>query len=165
MVVLNRNEEKYIMKNMLAKAIMMASVAHIDQTDKGGNPYILHTLRVMNSLGGDELKQIGVMHDIVEDTQMTLVGLKSAGFSERVVDGVDCMTKRLGEMNEEYLIRVESNVDSIRVKLADLKDNSDITRLKGIETKDFERMEKYHRSFVRLTKKLNEVKTKIMIDK
>lgn len=144
---------------------MIASAAHINQVDKGGMPYILHPLRVMNSVEGDELKQIAVMHDIIEDTPYTADDLRAEGFSERVVKGVVSMTKIKPEPYNTYLERVESNVDSIRVKLADFKDNSDITRLKGITDKDFERMKKYHVSFLRLTSKLNEIKEKMFTDK
>ena len=147
--------------NMLALAISVASVNHVDQIDKGGQPYILHPLRVMNSVTGFELKQIAVLHDVVEDCEnITIESLRECGFSERVLLGIECLTKIEGESYEEYLIRVESNVDSIRVKLADLKDNSDITRLKGVTDKDFQRMKKYHKASLRLTQKLNEIKRK-----
>lgn len=152
--------------DMLSKAIMIAARAHVDQVDKGGHPYILHPLRVMKSVDGYETQQIAVLHDTVEDCpEITLNYLRQEGFTERVISGIACMTKIKGEPYEDYLCRVETNVDSIRVKLADLKDNSDITRLKGITDKDFERMKKYHKAFLRLNAKLNEIKTKIMVDK
>lgn len=137
---------------MLAKAIAVAAAAHQYQTDKGGKPYILHCLTVMKNVHSEdeELMQIAVMHDLLEDTTFTERHLRDIGFSERVIEGVKALTKTKDQGENEYLIQVMRNKDAIKVKLADLRHNTDIRRLKGITPKDFERMMKYHRMYTTL---------------
>jgi (p)ppGpp synthase/HD superfamily hydrolase len=140
--------------SMLARAIALAATAHQDQTDKAGRPYILHTLKVMHYLRSDddELMAIAVLHDVVEDTHITYADLRAAGLSERVVAGVQSMTKQRGQTTEEYLDQVLANPDAVRVKMADLRHNSDIRRLKGVTQKDIQRIEKYNRMYEDLKK-------------
>lgn len=139
--------------NKLALAISLTSQMFEDKTDKAGKPYILHCLRVMNNVDqkDEELMQIAVMHDLVEDTSITIEQLRKEGFSERVLNAVDLLTHRPVQDYDSYIKMLSNNPDCVKVKLADLKDNSDITRLKGLSKKDFDRMEKYHRSFVYLS--------------
>lgn len=140
------------MKTLLAKAIALASEKHMGQFDKAGMPYILHVLKVMHYLKTDdlELMSIAVMHDLVEDTDVTFADLYDYGFSERVVSAIKLLTKMRGQTAKEYLEGVKSNKDTIRVKLADLRHNSDIRRLKGITDKDVARMKKYHEMYLEL---------------
>jgi Guanosine polyphosphate pyrophosphohydrolases/synthetases len=140
------------MKNQLAIAISLTAQVFETKTDKAGQPYILHCLRVMNAVAGDdELMQIAVLHDVVEDTNMTLEDLKGLGFTDRVITAVSRLTHNSGENYDEYIKWISFSPDATKVKLADLKDNSDITRLKGLTKKDFDRMEKYHKSYVYLS--------------
>jgi len=134
---------------MLGKAIAIAAKAHEGQVDKGGYAYILHPLRVMSNLKSTdkELCAIAVMHDVVEDSEITLTDLEGMDFPTRVVAGVDAMTRRKDESYQDFIERCACNSDGLKVKLADLIDNSDITRLKGITEKDINRMEKYHRAY------------------
>lgn len=135
----------------LADAISFASSAHKGQFDKGGDPYILHPLHLMNQLLWDKtLAAIAVMHDVVEDSDITLEILESVGFSQRIVSALDCLTHRDGESYNDYIERICTNKDAITVKRKDLEHNSDITRLKGVSAKDLARMEKYHKSFLKL---------------
>ena len=136
----------------LADAILIAATFHSNQFDKGGNPYILHPMKVMHYTRSEdtEVMIIAVLHDVVEDTDVTLEDLRMAGFSWRVIEGVDGVTKRDGETKEESLQRVMRNHDSVIVKMADLRHNSDIRRLKGITEKDFKRMEWYQTAYSRL---------------
>jgi guanosine-3',5'-bis(diphosphate) 3'-pyrophosphohydrolase len=144
---------------MLGKAIRIASEAFEYIKDKGGKPYILHCLRVMNNLNSndDELNSIAVLHDFVEDfggddhEKMYNI-IKNAGFSARVITALRLLTHIKGVPYDDYIKQLAHNEDARRVKLADLKDNSDITRLKGLTKKDFDKMEKYHRSFIYLSK-------------
>ncbi|AUS02932.1 HD domain protein [Vibrio phage 2.275.O._10N.286.54.E11] len=138
----------------LAIAISLASEGHKDQFDKGGNPYILHPLKVMHKLKTDdfELMQIAVMHDLIEDTDMTYARLRELGFSERVIEGLKPLTKVPGITNEEYEVGICKNYDSIRVKMEDVRHNMDARRLKGLSDKDFSRMQKYQKLYVRLKK-------------
>lgn len=139
---------------MLGRAIALASKAFENKKDKGGQPYILHCLRVMNNLhtNDEELKIIAVLHDVPEDTEIDIVDLRILGYSERVLKALDLLTHRKGIPYDDYIKAISLNEDTTKVKLADLKDNSDITRLKGLTKKDFDRMEKYHRSFIYLSK-------------
>lgn len=142
----------------LGTAIRIASESFEHTKDKGGQPYILHCLRVMNNLNtnDEELKIIAVMHDFIEDmfedNPDKALQLLSKHFSPRVVKALDLLTHRKGVPYDDYIKIIATNNDARLVKLADLKDNSDITRLKGLSKKDFDRMEKYHRSYIYLSK-------------
>ena len=131
---------------------MLVLVASIfdGKYDKGGMPYVLHCLKVMHYIKSDdeELQCIALGHDLVEDTDVTYHQLREMGFSERIIEGIYSMTKQPGRTQEEYLEQVKSNPDAIRVKLADLRHNSDIRRLKGVTEKDIKRIEKYHKMFL-----------------
>ena len=135
---------------MLERAISLATEYHTGQYDRAGKPYILHPLRVMTGLDTDdeELLQIGVLHDIVEDTNITLLDLELEGFSKRVVEGVDSLTKRKEENMDyhKYLKRLSDNPDAILVKIKDLEHNMDLTRLPyfpDVTSKDLARLNKY----------------------
>lgn len=143
------------MKNMLALAISIASQAFEAKIDKLGKPYILHCLRVMMNVDemDPELQQMAVLHDVVEDCpQWTINDLRKLGFSERVLKGVELLTHKYGDSYDLYIRQISHSVDATRVKLADLRDNSDITRLKGLTKVDFDRLEKYHRAYTYLSK-------------
>jgi (p)ppGpp synthase/HD superfamily hydrolase len=137
----------------LNKMIVLATNRHATQYDKGGKPYILHPLAVMGLLGPDaeeEVQQIAVGHDMVEDTGVTYAELREMGFSERVIDGIRCLTKVPGETYEEYKAKVKSNPDAIKVKIADLTHNTQINRLKGVTEKDMARMQRYFSFYMEL---------------
>ena len=139
----------------LATAIRVASVGFESKTDKAGEPYILHCLRVMNNLNtnDNELKAIAILHDCVEDKVCTIQDLVNLKFSQRVIYAVIILTHdKEKDTYDEYIKKIAMDVDATKVKIADIKDNSDITRLKGLTKKDFDRMEKYNRSYVYLSK-------------
>lgn len=141
------------MKHNLNKMIVLVTTEFDGIFDKGGMPYILHCLKVMHYTRSedDEVKQIAVGHDLIEDRKnITYKMLRDMGFSERVIEGIRCLTKVPGESEEEYLAKVMSNKDAIIVKLADLRHNSDIRRLKGVTEKDIKRIEKYHKMYLAL---------------
>jgi hypothetical protein len=146
--VANWNEQGN--SNMLGKAIAIASTVHHPQKDKGGNAYILHPIRIMMRLrsNDEELMSIAILHDTVEDSEWTLKDLKEVGFSKRVTDALALLTHDPNDSYMEYIKKISTNADAVRVKLEDLRDNSDITRLKGLREKDIERMEKYHRAYL-----------------
>lgn len=137
---------------MLNAMIMMAVNGHYNQFDKSGQPYILHPLKVMHYLKttDEELQCIAIGHDLVEDTTTTYQDLRGAGISERVIAGIKALTKERGETYEEYKEKVKANPDAIKVKLADLRHNSDIRRLKGVSEKDIKRVIKYHSFYLEL---------------
>lgn len=142
------------MCSQLGKAISMASKVFEDKVDKGGQPYILHCLVVMASVNQDdnELKQIAVLHDVIEDTDMTFDDMIANGFSQRVVHGLRLLTHVPEISYDDYIARISYNKDAIAVKMADLRHNSDIHRMKGLREKDFVRLAKYHRSYALLKK-------------
>lgn len=143
---------------MLDKMLMIATKAHHGQFDKGGNPYILHPLKVMHYLKTDdeELMCMALGHDVVEDTPVTYKELREAGMSERVIEGIRALTKQPGQTYDEYKQGVFANVDAMKVKMADLRHNTDIRRLKGVTEKDLARMAKYQMFYLELKARLEE---------
>jgi guanosine-3',5'-bis(diphosphate) 3'-pyrophosphohydrolase len=137
---------------MLDKALLIATNAHHGQFDKGGNPYILHPLKVMHYLKTDdeELMCMALLHDVIEDTNTTYQDLRDAGISERVIKALQCLTKQRGQTYDEYKSAVVSNYDAMRVKMADLRHNTDIRRLKGVTEKDIARIAKYQTFYMEL---------------
>jgi (p)ppGpp synthase/HD superfamily hydrolase len=137
---------------LLNKMLVLATTKHSGQFDKGGNPYILHPLKVMYYLKSDdeELNCIGLGHDLFEDTDVTRHMLHEMGFTDRVIAGITALTKVPGETHEEYKARVKSNPDAVKVKMCDLRHNSDIRRLKGVTEKDVKRIAKYHEFYLEL---------------
>lgn len=139
----------------LGRAIAIAAKGFQDRQDKAGEPYMLHCLRVMNNLHtrDKELQSIAILHDCVEDGVCTIDELMHEHkFSFRVLSAVDLLTHRKGVSYEDYIKGIAGNEDARLVKIADLKDNSDISRLKGLSKKDFDRIEKYHKAYTYLSK-------------
>ena len=141
---------------MLASALHLATNAHNGQFDKAGNPYILHPLKVMHYLksSDEELQCIALLHDVIEDTRVTYIELGEAGMSLRVIEAVQALTKQKGYSYANYKEQVMKNRDAMLVKLADLRHNTDIRRLKGVTEKDMQRMAKYHVFYSELQEKL-----------
>ena len=135
---------------MLETAIEIAVKAHKGQTDKAGAPYILHPLRLMMQFTEDDLKCIAVLHDVIEDSDYDAKDLKDAGFSEIVIEGVLCLTHRDGEAYDDYITRICQHPHARKVKMADIRDNMDLTRIEKVRERDLRRLEKYHRSLKRL---------------
>ena len=146
------SEKVFKKGEQLNKMLVLATNKHAGQFDKGGNPYILHPIAVMYLLeNADEEEQcIALGHDIVEDCGVTYVELRELGFTERIIDGIRCLTKIAGETYDEYKTKVKSNKDSIKVKKADLTHNTRIERLKGVTPKDMVRTERYFHFYLEL---------------
>ena len=131
----------------LERAIEIAVSAHKGAVDKGGQPYILHPLAVMMSLKTDAEKIVGVLHDVVEDTDWTFEALKQEGFSEDIIEALQSVTKSDSDSNYlDFVERAKANAIGRNVKIADLKHNMDISRLSSITNLDFERLERYRKS-------------------
>lgn len=139
---------------MLEKAIELAYIAHNGQVDKGGKPYIEHPLRVMNNVETTEQKIVAVLHDAIEDSDLTLEDLKLAGFSNLIIEAIDAITKRSVEKRQDYLDRVISNPIALRVKIVDMTDNADISRISQPTDKDKERTIIYKKNILKLQKYL-----------
>lgn len=141
---------------MLGKAIAIAAKAFEVKTDRGGKPYILHCLWVMNATGGDDEDVLcaAVLHDLVEDCpEWTIKRLLDEGFSQRTVDIINILTHRKADQSyDDYIKGIALDTDCTRIKKKDLEHNSSITRLKGLGKKDFDRAEKYHRAYTYLSR-------------
>lgn len=128
----------------LNNMLHLATTKHAGQYDKAGQPYILHCLKVMHYVKStdEDLLCIALGHDLMEDTDVNYDYLIK-NFNRRIADGIMCLTKIKDETFENYKLWVMSNRDSVIVKMADLRHNSDIRRLKGVTEKDIQRMVKY----------------------
>jgi (p)ppGpp synthase/HD superfamily hydrolase len=135
----------------LEKAILIAADAHLGQRDKAGAPYILHPLRMMMRMESEAAMMAAVLHDVVEDSDWTLEQLRGEGFSEEILQAVDCLTHRDGETYDEFVERVRANAIASQVKIADLEDNMNVKRIGVMTPKDLARIEKYHRAWRILT--------------
>lgn len=137
----------------LDQAISIATKAHAGQLDKAGQPYILHPLRLMLKFQAKDEMIVAVLHDVVEDSSFTLEFLKEYGFSEVIINAIESLTKNKGETYEDFVSRVSNNDLARKVKIEDIRDNLDLTRLDKITPKDLARVEKYHLALNRLSKK------------
>ncbi len=127
----------------LERAIAIAAEAHAGQTDKAGGAYILHPLRVMLRVSTVDERIAAVLHDVVEDTPLTLEALAAEGFSAPVLTAIDALTKRPGESRMDAAARAAANPIARVVKLADNAENMDMSRLPSPTERDFARLEEY----------------------
>ena len=128
----------------LERAIEIAVEAHSGVKDKGGAPYILHPLAVMHSLETENEKIVGVLHDVVEDSDWTFEKLAEEGFSIEIVDAVRSVTKSSEDSDySDFIRRVKRNPIGKKVKIADLKHNMDVTRIPDLSNDDLDRLIKY----------------------
>ena len=127
----------------LEHAIAIAATAHAGQVDKAGQPYVLHPLRVMLALKREDERIVGVLHDVVEDTSVTLRQLESEGFSQDILAAIEALTKRPGETRLEAAARAARNPLALQVKLADNAENMDLSRIECPSPKDFARLAEY----------------------
>jgi (p)ppGpp synthase/HD superfamily hydrolase len=143
---------------MLSKAIALAAREFEGRKDKGGSPYILHCMYVMEQVShlGEDVMMAAVLHDVAEDTDITFQDLQDMGFSDTVVNMVDYLTHREDMSYDEYIERMITYAPRsvLKIKMADLRHNSDIHRMKGLRDKDFERLKKYHRTYATLREAL-----------
>lgn len=127
----------------IERAIEIAASAHAGQVDKAGRPYILHPLRVMLRVEAPEEMMAAVLHDVVEDTSVTVTQLEAEGFPESVTKAVEALTKRDGESRIEAARRAKANPIARAVKIADNAENLDISRILTPTARDFERLKEY----------------------
>ena len=150
----------------LNRAIEIATKSHEGATDKYGVPYINHVTRVMNMGQTDNEKIVGVLHDVIEDTQWTFEDLEKEGFSKEVIDALKCVTKTSEDEDyAEFITRVKINPLAVKVKLNDLTDNLDVKRMPEVLESDLKRLNKYLRAYNELIKsqKLNSTPKKRMM--
>ena len=135
----------------LEKAIRIAVDSHAGQTDKAGNPYILHPLRCMMKMDDDASRIVAVLHDVLEDTDLTADMLAENGFSQDVIKAIECVTKQKGEDYDKFIDRISTNPLAAKVKLADIADNLNVSRLSNVTEKDRLRFNKYLRAIQKLS--------------
>ncbi len=131
----------------LETAIEIAVAAHKGQTRKDGSPYILHPLRLMMAVESESEKIVAVLHDVVEDTQVTTEQIKEQGFSDEVIDALKLVTHHDDQSYEEYIVEISKNPIATTVKLADLRDNGNFFVIPQLKSRDLERLEKYHKAY------------------
>lgn len=142
---------KMFLKIILDRAKEIARSAHEGQVDKAGKPYIEHPMRVMKMGKSMEEKIAGVLHDVVEDSEWTFEMLEKEGIPKDVMYALRCVTKLSEDEDYDHFIaRVKTNPLAVKVKLNDLKDNMDITRLEEVTEKDLTRLNKYIRAYRQL---------------
>ena len=136
----------------LARAIEIAASAHRNQSDKGGSPYILHPIRVMMSLDTEDEKIVGVLHDVVEDSdEWDFERLREEGFEENILSALKSVTKvSEDEDYPQFVKRVGQNKIGRNVKIADIRDNLDVTRISRLSVKDLKRINKYKDALIEL---------------
>ena len=131
----------------LERAITIAATAHAGQIDKAGAPYILHPLRVMLRVTTEAERITAVLHDVIEDCEgWSFERLLDEGFSHEIIDALKSVTKREGEAYDDFVKRACENFIGRRVKLSDLHDNCDLSRISQPSTKDHERIARYRRA-------------------
>jgi len=138
-------------ETLLDLAIAIANQAHAGQLDKAGKPYISHPLTVMAQMDTLESKIVAVLHDAIEDSDLTIEGLVKQGFPEFITDAIAAITKLDGEQYEDYIMRVKSNAIARKVKIADVTHNMDMSRIANPTAKDLQRLEKYKKVLQELT--------------
>lgn len=145
---------------MLEKAIEIAVEAHRGQIDKAGKIYILHPIRVMLRGRNETEMTIGILHDTVEDTPVTLDMLRLEGFSDEILAAISCITKKKGENYGDFINRVLTNPLATQIKLYDMEDNLNRDRIPFPTPKDearFAKYEKYHKVILKQLKKYHDM--------
>lgn len=135
------------------KAMQIAIKVHRGQVDKGGNDYIYHPIRVSDSCNSEEEKIVALLHDTIEDGDITTDYLLMQDFPHDIVGAVLSVTRNKDEDYFDFIQRCKENTIGREVKICDLKDNMDITRLNELTDKDIERLKKYHKAYKMLTEK------------
>lgn len=131
---------------MTKKALLLCFEAHKDQRDKSGMPYVFHPFHLAEQMEDEETTVVALLHDVIEDTDMTIDALRDMGFSERVISAIALMTHAPEVPYMDYVAKIKNDPIARKVKLADLRHNSDMTRLDTVTPYDIERAEKYKRA-------------------
>ena len=139
-----------LMNEVLAMAVGMAAVSHAGTMNKDGTLYLLHPLRLMMKAKTIPEQIVAVLHDTIEDTDLTLDKLIEYEFPPEIIAALDALTKREGEDYKAFIERIALNPLAVKVKLLDLYDNIDVTRLPELGDWELKRTAKYHRAIKRL---------------
>jgi len=138
--------------NQLEKAIILATEAHAGQTTKDGLPYIIHPLHLMTHMETESEMIVAVLHDVVEDTAISLEDLAAVGFSDAVLAAVSLLTHDDPDVAyDEYVAALKHNLLARKVKLADLTHNMDVRRLPAVGEREAKRLKRYRQAWEMLT--------------
>ena len=146
--------------DLIYKSLEIVTRLFNEKCDKGGQPYVIHLLKVYSGCFEYTEKVCALLHDVLEDTDVTYDDLKNVGYSDHVLDILKILTKLKGEDYKDYIGRIinSNNIHAMNIKLADLRHNMDITRIKNPTTNDYERISKrYEPAYQRILNKLNEM--------
>lgn len=132
-----------IYTEMTKRALALCFEAHKDQKDKSGLPYVFHPFHLAEQMEDEDTTIVALLHDVIEDTEYTIEDLQKAGFTQNVISAIALMTHDPQMPYMEYVRAIKSNPIARAVKLADLRHNSDMTRLDIITQRDEERSQKY----------------------
>ena len=159
------NLSKYVdiekIKNisMYSKAIIIVNEIFKEKKDKGGNPYIYHLYSVSNNLETMEEKTAGLLHDIIEDTEISYKDLEEVGFTKEILEVLELVTRKETETYEEFINRIieSNNITALKVKQKDMENNMDLSRIKNPTEEDKKRIkEKYQPQYKKIIKKIGE---------
>ena len=129
---------------LIEKSLHIALRAYAGKTDKAGREYILHPLRVMAKMKTDLEMSAALLHDVIEDSNITAEQLLAEGIPAEVVEAVVCLSKNENEDYQDFVARAKKNKLAARVKIADIEDNIDVLRLPAVDEYDLARVQKYH---------------------
>lgn len=129
------------------RAMVIATISHAGIKDRGKQPYILHPINVMMGLETKDERIVAILHDVIEDSDLTFDDFRKLCFPEYIIEALDSVTHREDEDYMEYVKRAKKNPIGRKVKMKDLKHNSDLSRLKNPKQKDYERLEKYKKAY------------------
>ena len=135
-----------IYTRMTKRALQLCFQAHKDQTDKNGMPYVFHPFHLAEQMSNEQEVTVALLHDVIEDTPYTLGDLIAMGFDQNVINAVELLTHAEGVPYMEYVARIKTNALARKVKLADLRHNSDLTRFDSVDEGARMRAEKYARA-------------------
>ena len=133
--------------SLLERAIEIAVLAHKEQVDKAGKPYILHPLRLIFKMQTENEMIAAVLHDVVEDTSWTIEKLEAEGFDEEVITAIELLTHDKKVPYKKYIEAIKTNKIALKVKLADLEDNMDIKRIAHPKLRDYARIAEYLKNY------------------
>ncbi|MBR4934103.1 MAG: GTP pyrophosphokinase [Clostridia bacterium] len=136
---------------MTKKALKLCFAAHRDQTDKSGMPYVFHPFHLAEQMTDEYTTTVALLHDVVEDTDITFDDLAAEGFTEDVISALKLLTHDVKVEYMDYVARIKDNPIAKAVKLADLKHNSDTSRLDSVDEKALKRVAKYAEAMRLLT--------------
>ena len=146
--------------DLIYKSLEIVTRLFNDKEDKGGQPYVIHLLKVYSGVSEYLEKVCALLHDVVEDTDVSYHDLEIVGYNNDVIDILKILTKVKGEDYRDYIERIieSNNIHALNIKLADLRHNMDITRIKNPTTNDYERVSKrYEPAYQKILNKINEM--------